>query len=132
MGEADEAPFGGDFLGAAHQELAEAARLLDLAEHRLGQLLPQAIGAFAAAGLDFLAHGGDARAAAFSCAGVLGPARRDIGVDCAVLQHGEISVGTIAGVGRELRRLAAEIGFDRIGDRRQLMLIALFGGFRGR
>ena len=39
MGEANEAPLGGDLLDAAQQELAEAARLLDLSEHRLGQLL---------------------------------------------------------------------------------------------
>ena len=39
VGEADEAPFRGDLLDAAQEELAEAARLLDLTEHRLGQLL---------------------------------------------------------------------------------------------
>jgi hypothetical protein len=39
VGEADEAPFGGDLLDAAQQELTEAAHLLDLSEHRLGQLL---------------------------------------------------------------------------------------------
>jgi hypothetical protein len=39
VGEADEAPFGGDVLDAAQEELAEAARLLDLSEHRLRQLL---------------------------------------------------------------------------------------------
>jgi len=39
-GEADEAPLGGDLLDAAHEELTETARLLDLSEHRLGQLLP--------------------------------------------------------------------------------------------
>jgi hypothetical protein len=44
VGEADEAPLGGGLLDAAQQELAEAARLLDLSEHRLGQLLAQAIG----------------------------------------------------------------------------------------
>jgi hypothetical protein len=38
VGEADEAPFGGDLLDAAQEELTEAARLLDLPEHRLGQL----------------------------------------------------------------------------------------------
>src|SRR5271157_2589495 len=39
VGEADEAPFGGDLLDAPQEELTEAARLLDLSEHRLGQLL---------------------------------------------------------------------------------------------
>jgi hypothetical protein len=36
-------------------------------------LLAQAIGAGVAAGLDLFAHGGDARAAAFSVRRVLGP-----------------------------------------------------------
>ena len=39
VGEADEAPFVGDLVEPAHQELTEAAGLLDLPEHRLGQLL---------------------------------------------------------------------------------------------
>ena len=96
VGEADKAPFGGDLLDAAQQELAEAPRLLDLSEHRLGQLLSQAVGAGVAAGLDFFAHGGDAGAAAFSFPGVLGPPRRDIGVDLALLQRRKIGVGAIA------------------------------------
>jgi len=66
VGDIDNAPFCGDLLDAAQQELAEAARLLDLSEHRLRQLLPQAIGADVAAGLDLLAHRGDAPTAAFS------------------------------------------------------------------
>ena len=37
MGEADEAPLVGDLLDAAQEKLTEAARLLDLSEHRLGQ-----------------------------------------------------------------------------------------------
>jgi hypothetical protein len=36
---ADDGPFGAHFFQAAQQELAEAARLFDLPEHRLGQLL---------------------------------------------------------------------------------------------
>ena len=39
VGEADEAPLVGDLLDAAQEKLTEAARLLDLSEHRLGQLL---------------------------------------------------------------------------------------------
>src|SRR5580704_16993700 len=39
VGEADEAPLGGDLHDAAQQKLTEAARLLDLSEHRFGQLL---------------------------------------------------------------------------------------------
>ena len=39
MGGADDGPFGANHLETAQQELAEAAGLFDLAEHRLGQLL---------------------------------------------------------------------------------------------
>jgi hypothetical protein len=39
VGEADEAPLVGDLLDAAQEKLTEAARLLDLSEHRLRQLL---------------------------------------------------------------------------------------------
>ena len=53
--------------------------------------------------------------------------RRDIGVDLAFLHRRKVGVGAIAGVGRQLRRLAAESSFDRVGDRRQLMSIALLG-----
>src|SRR5271157_6137386 len=72
VGEADEAPFAGDVVEPAHQELTEAASLLDLPEHRLGQLLAQAIRGFVSAGLDLLTHGGDARASALSVSRVLG------------------------------------------------------------
>src|SRR5580704_17669764 len=78
-----------------------------------------------AAGLDLGAHGGDAGAAALSFPRVLGPPRRDIGVDAALLQRRKVGVGAIAGVSRQLRRLLAQIGFDRVDDRRQLMVIAL-------
>src|SRR5580658_9476184 len=56
---------------------------------------------------------------------VLGPPRRDIGVDLAFLHRRKVGVGAIARVRRQLRRLLAQIGFDGVGDRRQLMLIAL-------
>jgi hypothetical protein len=46
---------------AAQQELAETARLFDLSEHWLGQLLVQPVRAVVAAGRDLGAHGFDAR-----------------------------------------------------------------------
>jgi hypothetical protein len=39
VGGADHRPFGAHFLHPAQQELAEPARLLDLAEHRFDDLL---------------------------------------------------------------------------------------------
>src|SRR5271165_3617770 len=102
VGEADEGPFVGDLVEPAHQELTEAAGLLDLPEHRLGQLLAQPIRGCVSASLDFLAHGGDARAAAFSVRCVLAATRRNIGVKGALLHRGEIGVRAIPGVGRDL------------------------------
>ena len=45
MDSADDGPLGAHFFEAAQQELAETARLFDLSEHRLGQLLAQPVGA---------------------------------------------------------------------------------------
>ena len=59
VGGADDGPLGAHLVDAAHQELAESACLLDLPEHRLGELLAQSVGAGVPAGLDFCAHGLD-------------------------------------------------------------------------
>ena len=119
MGEADEAPLVGDLLDAAQEKLTEAARLLDLSEHRLGQLLSSAVRAGVPAGLDSFAHGGDADAAAFSFPGVLGPPRRDVGVDLAFLHRRKVGVGAIAasadscvGFLPRLASMASAIGAD--------------------
>ena len=52
VGSADKSPLGAHLFEAAQQELAESARLFDLSEHRLGQLLAQPVGAGVSAGLD--------------------------------------------------------------------------------
>ena len=52
MGGADHGPFGAHFLYAPQQELAEAACLFDLSEHRLHHLLSQSAGGFEAAVVD--------------------------------------------------------------------------------
>ena len=44
VGSADKSPLGAHLFEAAQQELAESARLFDLSEHRLGQLLAQPVG----------------------------------------------------------------------------------------
>src|SRR5258708_20884899 len=61
VGGADDGPLGAHLVDAAHQELAEPACLLDLPEHRLGELLAQPVGAGMASGLDLRAHGLDSR-----------------------------------------------------------------------
>ena len=48
MGGAHDAPLGAHLVEAAQEELAQATPLLDLAEHGLGQLLSEAIGAVVA------------------------------------------------------------------------------------
>jgi hypothetical protein len=42
-GDADERPFGLDFIEAAQQELVEAARLFDLPEHRFDDPFAKAV-----------------------------------------------------------------------------------------
>ena len=68
VGGADKSPLGAHVFEAAQQELAESARLFDLSEHRLGQLLAQPVGAGVSASLELGAHGFDAR----RCFGRLG------------------------------------------------------------
>src|SRR6202049_965098 len=52
VGGADHGPFGAHFLYAPQQELAEAASLFDLSEHRFHHLLSQSVGCFEAAVVD--------------------------------------------------------------------------------
>src|SRR5258705_4510983 len=52
VGGADHGPFGTHFLDAPQQELAEAACLFDLSEHRFHHLLSQSVGCFEAAVVD--------------------------------------------------------------------------------
>src|ERR1700738_5066158 len=60
VGGANGCPFGADVVEAAQQELAEAARLFDLPENRLRELVAQPIGAGVPAGLELCAHRFDA------------------------------------------------------------------------
>ena len=50
MGGADYGPFGAHFRYAPQQELAEAASLFDLSEHRFHHLLSHPVGCFEAIG----------------------------------------------------------------------------------
>jgi hypothetical protein len=76
-------PFGAHFLDAPQQELAEAACLFDLSEHRFHHLLSQSVGRFEAAIVDLLSHPLGQRSADFSVRGcrVLGASGRDIAVE---------------------------------------------------
>jgi hypothetical protein len=55
-GKAEQAKFLGDFVKVAHEKLTEAARLFDLPEHRIGQLLAPSVRTLVSAGSDLLAH----------------------------------------------------------------------------
>src|SRR5258705_5401535 len=83
VGGADHGPFGTHFLDAPQQELAEAACLFDLSEHRFHHLLSQSVGCFEAAVVDLLSHPLGQWSADFSvcCGRVLGASGRDIAVD---------------------------------------------------
>ena len=83
VGGADHGPFDPHFLYAPQQELAEAARLFDLPEHRFHDLLSQSVGCLEAAVVDLLSHPLGQRSADFSVRGcrVLGASGRDIAVD---------------------------------------------------
>ena len=84
-------------LEPAQQELPEAARVLDLADHRLDRLLAQAIARAPAGALELGRHLGHPRAgpdlplAARIGAAVAGPARRQIAPDPARRQGFELA-----------------------------------------
>ena len=82
MGGADHGPLGTYFFDA-QQELAEAARLFDLSEHRFHHLLSQSVGCFEAAVVDLVSHPLGQRSANFPVRGcrVLGASGRYIAVD---------------------------------------------------
>src|SRR5258707_424813 len=125
VGGADHGPFGTHFLDAAQQELAEAACLFDLSEHRFHHLLSQSVGRFEAAIVDLLSHPLGQRSADFSVLGcrVLGTSGRDIAVDTVCFQRCEIGFAAVTGVRRGLRWLAAEIILDGLDQGHQLALI---------
>ncbi len=75
-------------------------------------MLAQAIRGVVAAGPDLLAHGRHALASAFAVGRMLGASGGDVGVDDAALHRLEIGVRAKTGVGRDLLRLAAHVGFD--------------------
>src|ERR1700680_4453070 len=125
VGGADHGPFGAHFLYAPQQELAEAASLFDLSEHRFHHLLSQSVGCFEAAVVDLLSHPLGQRSADFSvrCCRVLGASGRDIAVNAVCFERFEIGFAAVAGVRRGLIRLAAEIVLDGLDQGHQLALI---------
>src|SRR4051812_47971571 len=111
VGGADHRPFGRNGVDAAQQELAEAAGLLDLSEHRFHDLLPQPIPASPSCPLQFSSHSLGQRAADLSLdvGRVLGASRRDVSLDDARLEAREVGFAQISAVGGGLPGAATEI-----------------------
>jgi hypothetical protein len=115
-------PLGGHLDPAPEVEPAEAAGLLGLTEDRLDdRLVPAVLGAALLRGElagHPLAAGQAGRDPAPGSARQLGAvviaAGRDIGVDAAFLEVGEIVVGGVAGVGQELARAAPGVRLDLV------------------
>jgi len=93
-------PIGAHFLDAPQQELAEAACLFDLSEHRFHHLLSQSVGRFEAAIVDLLSHPLGQRSADFSVRGcrVLGASGCDVAVDTVCFERFQIGFAAVAGV----------------------------------
>src|SRR5882672_4897508 len=111
---ADHRPLGFDLFEAAQEELAEAAGVFDLAEHRFDNLLSQAVAAAPAGALEFCRHGGLARSfGPTSRTGGMGlamacPAGGEIGGDPAAGEMGEVLLVAIAGVGGDFFGVGAQ------------------------
>jgi len=93
VGGTDHRPLGTHFLDAAQQELAEAACLFDLPEHRFHDLLPEAVSAAPSGSLQFASHGLRQLATdpALGIGWVLGPSGCHIGFDAAGIERGEVA-----------------------------------------
>jgi len=102
---ADHRPLGSDLVEATEEELAEASCMLDLAEHRLDDLLSEAVATAPAGAVELCRHGGRARSfrptpptggmgLAVTC-----PAGSQIGGDPAAGEMRKIFVVAVSGVG---------------------------------
>ena len=98
VGGADHGPLGTHFFDTSQQELAEAARLFDLSEHRFHHLLSQSVGCFEAAVVDLFSHPLGQRSTNFSVRGcrVLGASGRDVAVDTVCFERFEIGFAAVA------------------------------------
>src|SRR4029077_5444617 len=96
---------------AAQQELAEAACLFDLSEHRFHPLLSQSAGRFEAAIVDLFAHQLRQRSTSLSVCRcrVLGASRCDIAVETTCYERFEIGFAAVARVRLGLLWVGAEI-----------------------
>jgi hypothetical protein len=125
---ADERPFALHRGQAAPQELAKAARLLDLPEHRFDHLLAQPVWPLTTSSAELFRHRrhpalrrGGSRFRRW-CA-VLLAASGDVSVDFMAFERRQIVLGAIAGIGRDLLRSSREIGGDLLNQSHQMRAI---------
>lgn len=133
VGGADQRPFASDLIEPSHQELSEASGLLDLPEHRLDHLLPEAIAAAAVSPLQagghraHQGHLGHLPAAGRVCLAMTRPARSKVARDAPLLQRDEVRLVGKAGVARDLPRLAPEMSPDPVHRRHERAVIGRVG-----
>src|SRR5512143_239971 len=123
MGGTDHGPFLSDVAEAAEEELSKASCRLDVTEHRLDDLLAQAVSASVPGSAQLGGHGGDARSLAGTpfaggiAGAVSGPARGEIGGDAALGEKGEVRLVAIAGIGGEFLGASPQVMPDRLDQR---------------
>src|SRR5689334_16880332 len=118
VGGADHCPFLSDLVEPAEKELAKAPGMLDLTEHRLGNLLAQPIATAPARAFELCGHGSNTRSTAPTLATAVGlavpyPARGDVAVDPAACEVEEIFFRAEASVSGNFLWVGAKYGAHR-------------------
>src|SRR5579885_3265771 len=125
VGGTDHRPFLPDLWKPAEEALPEAPCRLDLTEHRLDDLLAQAVSAAPPGASELGGHGGEARArldrplAGGVAAAVARAARREPGGDAALGEESGIGLVAIAGVGGEFVRVGLEVAPNGLDQRHE-------------
>jgi hypothetical protein len=126
VGGANQGPLGTHLLNTAQQELAEAACLLDLSEHRLDDLFPQPVAASPTRPLELSSHGLGERPAdlALGLVGVFGATCGDVGGNAALVERSKVRLTQVAAVGGGFFGLAPEVLLDPVNERYDLTVVA--------
>src|SRR5277367_2267287 len=125
---ADQAPFALRLVKATQHELPEPSSLFDLAEHRLNDRLAQPIPAAPPGPCQLSTHRSYAGTAGAAAAGgarfmmALAPGG-DVAIYMMASKDGEVALGAVPGVSRELLRLPSRVLFDLLQGRGELLHI---------
>ena len=122
VGDADQRPFRTHVLDAVQQELARAACLFDLPEHRFYNLLSEAVAAASAGSFQLSSHGLGQGSADLACGigRMLGATRGDLAGDAARTECVQIGFAQIAAIGEGFFRTPAEVRCDPVDERNLL------------